>query len=118
MANEDLFEEDDEFVGGFEDEDLDSGGIPRRGARRRAPGGARRRFSRRPKACSFCSEAIKQIDYKESDMLRRFLSERGKIRPRRQTGTCAKHQRALARAVKRARYVALLPYTDDHVRET
>jgi len=114
--NENLFG-DDEFTEEFEDEDLDDE-IPRRGARRRPPGGGgRRRFGRRPKACSFCSEAIKQIDYKESDMLRRFLTERGKIRPRRQTGTCAKHQRALARAVKRARYVALIPYTDDHTRE-
>jgi small subunit ribosomal protein S18 len=53
------------------------------------------------------------IDYKNTDLLRRFVHEDGKIRPRRQTGTCAKHQRALARAIKRARHIALLPFTGD-----
>jgi small subunit ribosomal protein S18 len=51
------------------------------------------------------------IDYKKGDMLRRFVTDEGKIRPRRQTGTCARHQRVLAGAIKRARYIALLPYT-------
>jgi small subunit ribosomal protein S18 len=68
--------------------------------------------------CVFCVEQVKQIDYKEADRLRRFLTDRGKIQPRRQTGTCSKHQRALARAVKRARHLALLPFTAEHVRES
>jgi small subunit ribosomal protein S18 len=56
------------------------------------------------------------IDYKQADLLRRFISEDGKIRPRRQTGTCARHQRELARAIKRARHLALLPYTSETLR--
>jgi len=56
------------------------------------------------------------IDYKDVQGLRRFLSDRGKIRPRRQTGTCARHQRELAHAIKRARHLALLPFTADHIR--
>lgn len=67
------------------------------------------RRSRR-KVCSFCTDKIEHIDYKDSDLLRRSLSERGKILPRRKTGTCARHQRRLSTAVKRARHVALLPY--------
>ena len=55
-----------------------------------------------------------KIDYKQVSFLQRYVTERGKIRPRRQTGNCAKHQRVLARAIKRARYMALLPYTADH----
>jgi small subunit ribosomal protein S18 len=70
----------------------------------------RRRFSRRRKTCVFCEEKITHIDYKRSDPLWRFLTDRGKIRPRRQTGTCAKHQRQLAMAIKRARHLALLPF--------
>lgn len=71
---------------------------------------SRRRFSRRRKTCFFCEEKITYIDYKRSDPLWRFLTDRGKIRPRRQTGTCAKHQRQLAMAIKRARHLALLPF--------
>ena len=78
-------------------------------------GGPRRRDSRR-KVCSFCVEHIDYIDYKEVSRLRRFLSERGKILPRRITGTCAKHQRPLTDALKRARAIALLPFTTDTVR--
>lgn len=70
-----------------------------------------RRYYSRPKVCQFCADKHLTIDYKQSDMLRRYITEDGKIRPRRQTGTCAKHQRELARAVKRARQIALLPYT-------
>jgi small subunit ribosomal protein S18 len=81
---------------------------------RRRGGGGRGRFGR-AKVCTFCVDDVK-IDYKSYDMLRRFLTDRGKIRPRRQTGTCAKHQRALARAVKRARHLALLPYTGEQAR--
>jgi small subunit ribosomal protein S18 len=79
--------------------------------------GARRRYVGRIKVCSFCVEKSSRIDYKNYDMLRRYLTERAKIRPRRQTGTCARHQRALARAIKRARHLALLPFTGEHVRE-
>lgn len=75
-----------------------------------------RRFrGRRPKkkVCQFCVDKVKDIDYKEIAKLRRFVSERGKILPRRMTGNCAKHQRNLAIAIKRARAIALLPYTSD-----
>jgi small subunit ribosomal protein S18 len=61
------------------------------------------------KVCKFCVQKLK-IDYKEADVLRRFITERGKILPRRITGTCAKHQRALALAIKQARSIALLPF--------
>ena len=71
---------------------------------------------RRRKVCAFCVENVQHIDYKEIDKIRRFVSERAKIEPRRRTGVCAKHQRALAQAIKRARHLALLPYTADHVR--
>ncbi|MBI4927317.1 MAG: 30S ribosomal protein S18 [Anaerolineae bacterium] len=69
-----------------------------------------RRYVARPKICQFCVDKNIAIDYKQVDMLRRFVTEEGKIRPRRQTGTCAKHQRTLAVAVKRARHLAFLPY--------
>jgi len=64
------------------------------------------------KVCKFCIQKLK-IDYKDADTLRRFITERGKILPRRITGTCAKHQRALALAIKRARIIALLPFVAD-----
>ena len=80
----------------------------------RREGGPRRRPSR--KVCAFCVERIAYIDYKEVSRLRRFLSERGKILPRRITGTCARHQRPLTDALKRARSIALLPFTTDTVR--
>ena len=70
------------------------------------------------KVCSFCAEHVQDIDYKKPAMLRRYISDRGKIEPRRRTGTCAKHQRALAIAVKRARHLAMLPYTSDHIQRT
>ncbi len=70
----------------------------------------RRRYYSRPKVCQFCVEKIDHIDYKQVELLRRYITEDGKIRPRRQTGTCAKHQRQLARAIKRARHLALLPF--------
>ena len=68
---------------------------------------------RHRKVCSFCLEHIDNIDYKETSRLRRYLSDRAKILPRRMTGTCARHQRALTMALKRARHVALLPFTAD-----
>ncbi|MBA2489387.1 MAG: 30S ribosomal protein S18 [Chloroflexi bacterium] len=74
------------------------------------------RDRRRRKVCAFCADRSAQIDYKEVNRLRRYLSERAKIEPRRKTGTCAEHQRALSTALKRARHVALLPYAPQHVR--
>ena len=67
----------------------------------------------RKKVCTFCVEKSDFIDYKDSQKLRRFMSERSKILPRRVTGTCAAHQRELTVAIKRARYLALLPYSAD-----
>ena len=67
----------------------------------------------RKKVCAFCVDKIAQIDYKDVPRLRRFLSERGKIIPRRVTGTCARHQRQLTTAIKRARHLAFLPYVSD-----
>ncbi len=67
----------------------------------------------RRKVCTFCVENIKEIDYKDVNRLRRYVSERAKILPRRVTGTCAFHQRQLTVAIKRARHVALMPYTAD-----
>ena len=69
---------------------------------------------RRKKVCVFCGEKNAEIDYKDVNKLKRYVSERGKILPRRITGNCAKHQRALTVAVKRARHVALMPYTLDY----
>ena len=71
---------------------------------------------RRRKVCNFCTNHVKKIDWKKVDVLKRYVMDNGTIRPRQKTGTCAKHQRQLAVAVKRARYIALLPYTTDHSR--
>ena len=73
----------------------------------------RKRRKRRPKVCHFCVDKVEHIDYKEADKLKRYITERSKIIPRRVTGTCAKHQRQLTRAIKRARLIALLPFTSD-----
>jgi small subunit ribosomal protein S18 len=72
-----------------------------------------RRFVFKPKVCAFCADKS-DIDYKDIARLRRYVSDRARIMPRRRTGACAKHQRRLALAIKRARYLALLPYTPDH----
>ena len=72
------------------------------------------RFFRRRKFCRFTAEGVTEIDYKDLDNLKQYVSETGKIVPSRITGTKAKYQRQLATAVKRARYLALLPYTDAH----
>jgi len=69
-----------------------------------------RRLVRRRRYCKFCAEKIEKIDYKNVDLLKSFISERGRIIPRRISGVCSKHQRQLARAVKRARHLALLPF--------
>jgi small subunit ribosomal protein S18 len=79
------------------------------GGDRGGPGGKFRRPRRR--VCAFCADKIDSIDYKNTAKLRRFVSDRGKIMPRRATGNCAKHQRITMHAIKRARQVALLPFT-------
>jgi len=71
------------------------------------------RGRKRRKVCSFCVDRIQHIDYKDTARLRRFLSERAKILPRRMTGTCAGHQRDLTEAIKRARHLAFLPFVTD-----
>ena len=73
----------------------------------------RRSRNGRKKVCAFCVDKVEVIDYKDIGKLRRYLSERAKILPRRVTGTCARHQRGLTVAIKRARHLALLPYTSD-----
>jgi small subunit ribosomal protein S18 len=77
-------------------------------------GGGNRSFSRRRKFCRFTAEGVKQIDYKDLGTLKQYITETGKIVPRRITGTKAFYQRQLSSAIKRARYLALLPYTDQH----
>ncbi|MEX0386533.1 30S ribosomal protein S18 [Spiribacter onubensis] len=72
------------------------------------------RFFRRRKYCRFTAEGVKEIDYKDLNTLRQYITETGKIVPSRITGTRAKYQRQLSTAIKRARYLALLPYTDSH----
>jgi small subunit ribosomal protein S18 len=77
-------------------------------------GGGNRSFSRRRKFCRFTAEDVKQIDYKDLGTLKQYITETGKIVPSRITGTKAFYQRQLSSAIKRARYLALLPYTDQH----
>ena len=72
------------------------------------------RFYRRRKYCRFTAEGVKEIDYKDLETLKQYITETGKIVPSRITGTRARYQRQLARAVKRARFLSLLPYTDQH----
>ncbi len=74
------------------------------------------KFQPQRKFCAFCADKAETVDYKDPTKLRRYISDRGKIEPRRRTGTCAKHQRALALAIKKARHLALLPYTASHIR--
>lgn len=72
----------------------------------------RGRYHRR-RICAFCVDKVEYIDYKDGDALRRYITEHGRIRPRRQTGTCARHQRGLSKAIKRARHLALLPFVSE-----
>src|SRR5258706_10750403 len=97
-------------------DDLDDRGRGRGRGGPGGPGGFGRFGPRRNKVCNFCLDKVKEVPYKDVDLLRRYLTDRGKIRPRRQTGTCAKHQRSLAVAVKRAPHLALIPFTADHLR--
>jgi small subunit ribosomal protein S18 len=91
-----------------QDRGMDSGMDGRDSEDRVGRGGKGKVFFKK-KVCKFCVQKLK-IDYKDADTLRRFITERGKILPRRITGTCAKHQRALALAIKQARSIALLPF--------
>jgi len=102
-------------------EDREQGGRDReeerpRGGRRGRGAAAAGRGARRGRACPFCEQKVKEVDYKNADELRRYLTERGKIKPRRKNATCAKHQRRLAVAIKRARHLALLPFTVESLR--
>ena len=81
--------------------------------RRRPP---RRPFRKKGPSCPFCADKERKINYKDVDSIRYFLTERGKIKPRRRAGTCARHQRMVAREIKRARHLALIPYSPEHVR--
>jgi small subunit ribosomal protein S18 len=88
-------------------------GRPSSGPRREGggpPGGPRKQYFRRRKVCKFCDEKIDVIDYKDVKLIGQFVAERGKILPRRLTGTCSSHQHALTTAIKRARNIALLPF--------
>lgn len=87
------------------------------GAGARPRGRGRRFFPPRRKVCGFCVEHVPFIDYKDAIRLRRYLAETARIDPRRKTGTCATHQRALTTAIKRARHLALLPYVGQMARE-
>lgn len=84
-----------------------------RGEGREGREGSNRRYVSRPKFCQFCSDKKLVIDYKNVEMMTRFINETGKIRPRRQTGTCARHQRGVATAIKNARHIALVPFDGD-----
>ena len=86
-------------------------GRPRTGGPARRPG--RPRYYARRKVCSFCVDHTKYIDYKTADRLGRFLSDRYMIQARRKTGVCSKHQRGLATAIKRARHLAMIPFSPD-----
>ncbi|HUT68740.1 MAG TPA: 30S ribosomal protein S18 [Dehalococcoidales bacterium] len=86
-----------------------------RDTRTRRPG--RPRYIPKRKVCFFCRDKVQNIDYKDPALLRSYVSDRGKIAPRRKSGACAKHQRALAIAIKRARHLALLPYVPAHIRK-
>jgi small subunit ribosomal protein S18 len=92
----------------------ESGGGSSGPRRERREGG---RGSSRRKICQFCHDHVREIDYKDAArFMKRYISDRGKIEPRRKTGTCAKHQRLLSTALKQARFMALLPYTAEHIR--
>jgi len=78
----------------------------------------RGRYVPKRRVCMFCQDKVENIDYKNVTVLRPYVSDRGKIAPRRKSGACARHQRRLAMAIKRARHLALLPYVAEHIRKT
>jgi len=78
---------------------------------------ARGKYTPRRKVCFFCTNKNETVEYKDPNRLRNYVSDRGKIEPRRRTGICARHQRSLATAIKRARHLALLPYVPAHIRK-
>lgn len=82
----------------------------------RKPRRGGRRYYSAPRVCSFCTDHSLVLDYKNTDLLRKYILIEGKIRPRRQTGTCAKHQRKLAQTIKRSRHMALLPFAGESIR--
>lgn len=90
-----------------------SGGPPSREGRGGGPSRGKRQYFRKKKVCRFCVEKIDFIDYKKVEMLQPFVQDRGKIIPRRTTGTCSRHQRWLGVAIKRARNIALLPFATE-----
>ncbi len=109
---DDYLEESDEDL---EEEEAEEPAAPEDSQRQGVRAGSRR-FGRRQRVCAFCAEHVKYVDYKQVDVLSRYITERGQLRPRRKTGVCAKHQRRVAVAVKRARHLALLPFTGEQVR--
>jgi len=70
----------------------------------------------RRRGCEFCIDKVNEVDYKDLDLLRRYVGDRGKIEARRKAGVCARHQRVVSQAIKRARHIALLPFTAEHIR--
>jgi small subunit ribosomal protein S18 len=109
MSDEKYFDKDNPSRVNYQDRGMDMHMDDRDGDDRSGRGGKGSKVFFKKKVCKFCAQKLK-IDYKDADTLRRFITERGKILPRRITGTCAKHQRALALAIKQARSIALLPY--------
>ena len=87
-----------------------------RDTRPRRPG--RSKYIPKRKICFFCRDKVEYIDYKDPAILRNYISDRGKIAPRRKSGACARHQRALATSIKRARHLALLPFVSAHIHKT
>lgn len=92
-----------------------TGSAPIRPRKPRWTGG---RYPQKRRVCFFCRDKVNQIDYKDPAKFGRYISDRAKIEPRRRTGTCARHQRMLARAIKRARHLSLLPFVPEHMRLT
>ena len=91
--------------------------VGERTERSRARNWSGTRYVPKRRFCFFCADKVEEIDYKAPAKLYRYISDGGKIEPRRKTGTCAKHQRALAMAIRRARHLALLPYVPAHIQK-
>ena len=100
----------------FGDRDRDDRGPRGRGGGGGRSGGGGGGGFRRPRGCEFCKAKTDVVDYKDAGLLRRYITDRAKMEPRRKVGTCARHQRVVSQAVKRARHVALLPFTGEHIR--